>query len=87
MRRHRWALGLGSLVVGIIVTAGCASKPVMKEKPPSDPLLTSKKPIEGRPHLGDARMPADEDYSPPPRPADNERPARLMGVRPVSGPR
>jgi len=84
MRRYLWTVGLGSLVVAIGVITGCASKPVIKEKKPADPLLTSKKPIEGRPHISDSRLPTDEDYAPPPRPAD-DHPVRVMGVRPASG--
>jgi hypothetical protein len=84
MRRYLWTVGLGSLISAIGVVTGCASKPVMKEKPPADPLLTSKKPIDGRPHISDTRLPADEDYPPPPRPADDQ-PVRVMGIRPANG--
>jgi hypothetical protein len=84
MRRYLWTAGLTSLIVAIGVITGCASKPVMKEKPPADPLLTSKKPVEGRPHISDTRSAADEDYAPPQRPA-GDQPVRVMGVRPVSG--
>jgi hypothetical protein len=78
-------------VVGFIVLlavlgtlAGC-TKPVLRprDKPPPDPLLTSKKPIEGNPSTGDARPVPAEDYAPPPRPVveDEPGPVRMLGVR------
>jgi hypothetical protein len=73
-----------ALIFGIALMGGC-NKPALREKPPPDPLLTSKKPIEGKSLLGDVQKPPAEDYSPPPRPVveDDGRPVRVMGLRPV----
>lgn len=49
---------------------GC-TRPAVREKPLPDPLLTSKKPIEGKPHVTETGpSPAEEWPPPPPRPAD-----------------
>ena len=62
-----------------------------KEKPVPDPLLTSKKPVEGRAHLTDDRSVEREDLLPPPpppapdflTPRPNDSVVRMLGVRPV----
>lgn len=83
MRRTLGTLGLLSFILGLCV--GC-TKPALRDKPPPDPLLTSKKPIEGKPHLSDTRSPIDEDFSPPPRPVFDDGPAvRTHAPRPVNG--
>jgi hypothetical protein len=86
MRRYLGTLGLLSLITAIGLATGC-TKPALRDKPPPDPLLTSKKPVEGKPHISDARTLIDEGYSPPPRPVieDEVRPARPQAPRPVSG--
>jgi hypothetical protein len=68
--------------LSLALLAGC-SKPALREKPPPDPLLTSKKPIEGKPSAGDVRPLPGEDYAPPPRPVvdDELRPVRVPGAR------
>jgi hypothetical protein len=73
-----------ALVVGVAVAAGC-NKSALREKPPPDPLLTSKKPIEGKPLVNEVSPAPAEDYSPPPRPVvdDEPRAVRVLGVRPV----
>jgi hypothetical protein len=38
-----------ALAAALGVLAGC-HQPAVQQKPPPDPLLISKKPIEGRPH-------------------------------------
>jgi hypothetical protein len=78
-------VGSTALVLGIAVLAGC-TKPALREKSPPDPLLTSKKAIEGKPFGSEVRTVPTEDYSPPPRPAveDEARPVRLLGVQPVN---
>ena len=83
---------LGTFVLaGLVITLGLAgcTKPVLRDKPPPDPLLTSKKPIEGKPASTDTRPAPDEDLSPPPRPVveDDVLPVRLLGLQPVPGPR
>ncbi len=75
MRSSLRVVGWLLLVVGIGVGAGC-SKPVLRDKPPPDPLLTSKKPIEGKLSGPAGHTVPAEDYAPPPRPAvdDDLRP-------------
>jgi hypothetical protein len=46
MRRFSWPFLLTALVVASVV--GCQTKPPIQQKVPGDPLLSSKKPIEGR---------------------------------------
>ncbi|MFO0878044.1 MAG: hypothetical protein U0840_11900 [Gemmataceae bacterium] len=59
----------GPMMLGMLVLwvglAGC-SKPAVREKPLPDPLLTSKKPIEGKPHVTESSYTAAEELPPPP---------------------
>jgi hypothetical protein len=73
-----------ALVVGIAL-AGC-TKPVLREKPPPDPLFSSKKPIEGKALISEVQKAPSEDYSPPPRPVvdDDFRPVHVPDLRPVN---
>jgi hypothetical protein len=71
MRRHLGILGFGTILAGLL--AGCSSKPVLREKQPQDPLLISKKPVEGKQSINAAPGGADE-CAPPPRPIDPARP-------------
>ena len=59
----------GALTIAVFITGlvGC-SKPVVREKPIADPLLISKKPVEGKQHLGVSREPTDDIPPPPPAP-------------------
>ncbi len=60
----RWGLALGA--VGIL--AGCAPKPMVQQKgPPPDPLLVTKKPIEGKPQSNETE--ASARLQPPAPPA------------------
>jgi hypothetical protein len=43
-----WRFGLGLVLLGGVVT-GCHRQAVHSKPPPPDPLLISKKPIEGNP--------------------------------------
>jgi hypothetical protein len=72
MRRALCMAGLAAFFVwgG---AAGC-NRPAVREKPLPDPLLTSKKPIEGKPHLTDAA--ARDEEIPPPPPMPEAVPAR-----------
>jgi hypothetical protein len=64
MRQIVGTIGLAVVVVwgGL---AGC-HKPAVREKPLPDPLLTSKKPVEGKPHTEDPE--AARPHLPPPPP-------------------
>ncbi|MFO0846212.1 MAG: hypothetical protein U0797_28180 [Gemmataceae bacterium] len=72
MRRALGTLGLAAAFL-LGSQAGC-TKPAVREKPLPDPLLTSKKPIEGKPHLTD---PGERDGElPPPPPMPRALPGR-----------
>jgi hypothetical protein len=84
MRRSLCSLACAGLVFTVALV-GCSSKPVLRDKPPPDPLLTSKKPVEGKVYPGEAPPPATDEFAPPPRPVleDDVRPVRVLGLRPV----
>ncbi len=67
MRHTLRFVGTLALVLGIALTAGC-NKPALRDKPPPDPLLSSKKPIENKAALHEVRRVEVEEYAPPPRP-------------------
>ena len=50
MWRKRWSLGLALVVLGGVAT-GCHRQAVQSRPPHPDPLLISKKPIEGNPSV------------------------------------
>jgi hypothetical protein len=53
------------LAAALGVLAGC-HQPAVQQKPPPDPLLISKKPIEGRPHAAEDGVDAARLQPPPP---------------------
>lgn len=57
--------------------SGC-HKPAVREKPLADPLLTSKKPIEGRSTFQETSDPREELPLPPPPPAQSAPGASLV---------
>lgn len=65
---------MGTVGLAVVVIwgglAGC-HKPAVREKPLPDPLLTSKKPIEGKPHAPEAPRP--HVPPPPPMPASADK--------------
>lgn len=63
--RRRWILLL-SLVFGTYSLIGC-TKPALREKKIGDPLLTSKKPIEGVPAGNVPRALVQEEFPQPPQ--------------------
>jgi hypothetical protein len=76
---------------------GCTRPLVREKKQPTDPLLMSKKPVEGRQVSAEPRHTAQGEYAPPPLPAADfatltapregpVRPARLLGPQPAPGP-
>ncbi len=68
MRRSSWP----SLITALVLASGvgCITKPTVPQKVPSDPLLSSKKPIEGHPSSPEATRAAVSPYPlPPPAPA------------------
>ena len=76
----RRILGLWGLA--ILVAAGGLGgchKPAVREKPLPDPLLTSKKPIEGRPLVAEIGSCLREEWPPPP-----PLPALERGSMPVA---
>lgn len=76
------------LVVALLSAVAC-NKPAMREKPLPDPLLTSKKPIEGRVEAGPYTPTRDDLPPPPPMPTeglpgangDVSSVVRLLGIR------
>lgn len=73
--------------------AGCSSTPkatTQPKPPPPDPLLMSKKPVEGRPFKGEADQAARFDPTPPALPALPALPGRQFAAPglqrdPISG--
>lgn len=65
----RRALGMAGLAVLVLWggQVGC-NRPAVREKPLPDPLLTSKKPIEGKAHLAEPGARDEAIPAPPPRP-------------------
>ena len=60
---------------------GC-TRPAVREKPIADPLLTSKKPVEGKAGLSDGRsLPPEQMILPPPPPPTEAAPPRDTIVR------
>jgi hypothetical protein len=87
MKRHVQMRGcLAGLLLAWSLVGGC-HKPAVTEKPVPDPLLTSKKAIEGRPHSMDEPARSEDLLAPPPPPGylapqANDAPvAHLLGVR------
>jgi hypothetical protein len=72
----RRLLLLSALAVAIAGagSGGCSTKPVVREKQLADPLLVSKKPVEGKQHLVAPRAPLNDDIPPPPPPGDTPLP-------------
>jgi hypothetical protein len=66
-----WRLLAAALLAGGLVL-GCKARPVVQQKQPPDPLLVSKKPLEGRPQ--DAPEAAVRVDPLPPPPPGRERP-------------
>jgi hypothetical protein len=86
-------VGLASLLLGG-VTLGC-TKPAVQHKEPPDPLLVTKKPVEGRPRSWEADNARTESPVPPapgrevvPVNVRHDEPApvppALLGIEPVS---
>lgn len=64
-------LGTVGLAMLVLWGTGC-HKPAIHERPLPDPLLTSKKPIEGKPHVTEsAPLARDTLPPPPPRPTQD----------------
>jgi hypothetical protein len=67
MIRAFWRWGL-AVAAGALL--GCAPKPMVQQKaPPPDPLLVTKKPIEGKPTADDGGLTARLLPPAPPAPA------------------
>jgi hypothetical protein len=95
MGRKLRHIGLMTLILGV-ATLGCTRSAVQHKEPP-DPLLVTKKPVEGRPRSADG-LPAHDAPRPPAPPMhdpaalsvqgeglDPTHPI-LLGVEPASGP-
>jgi hypothetical protein len=80
MRRSLWRVASLALAVGL--AAGCHRQAVQQKTPP-DPLVQSKKPVEGRPQGEPADVAAHPYPAPPPGPTDAGRPGYLPAVLPA----
>ncbi len=70
MIRAFWRWGLAAVLGGALV--GCAPRPMVQQKgPPPDPLLVTKKPIEGKPRADDADL-AGRLQPPAPPPLESQ---------------
>ncbi len=79
MRRSLRRVALAAALFGS--TLGCTRTVVQQNKQPPDPLLVSKKPVQGKPMSGPgpAEM-ARVDPQPPPYPLDSPSPEEGRGV-------
>jgi hypothetical protein len=81
MRRFSWPFLVPALILALGI--GCQSKPPMQPKVAGDPLLSSKKPVEGRPSSDAARDPATLYPLAPPAPIEDPDPSiRRVSVLP-----
>jgi len=72
-----WRLLATAFLAAACVAFGCkTSKPAVQQKTPPDPLVSSKKPLEGRPQDDLPTPLARIDPQPPPPPV-RERPATI----------
>jgi hypothetical protein len=69
MGRRLWRIVLGTLVLGI-AGFGCHRSAVQNKQPP-DPLLMTKKPVEGRLRGNEPGMTAQAEMVPSPVPAQD----------------
>jgi hypothetical protein len=74
MKKTLWRIAALTLLLGA-VTFGCSKPLVQQQKTPPDPLLISKKPIEGKPAGGDPSLATRIDPQPPPLPPRREVPS------------
>jgi hypothetical protein len=91
MGRPLWQIGLSVLLLG--ATLGC-TRSAVQQKPPPDPLLVTKKPVEGKPTSFKSEAAVRIDPPPPPYPArqyaNGDMPAPVRPVQvgePESPPR
>ncbi len=75
MRRRLRRWGLMTLLLGGM-TLGCTRAAVQHKEPP-DPLLVTKKPVEGRPRRADADL-APDAMQPPPPPVRESSPVNVL---------
>jgi hypothetical protein len=88
MGRKFFLFGVGAFVLG--APLGC-TKQVVRDKAPPDPLLVSKKAVEGKQHVAPPEPRARAEFPPPPAPtlpgARGGGSGRLAGLEPVQGER
>ena len=59
-----WQVGVAALALGS-AAVGCHRNAVQKKQPPPDPLLITKKPVEGRIHTVDQSLTERVEPAPP----------------------
>jgi hypothetical protein len=83
MWRTWWRIGLTVAVLGG-AGAGCQRQSVRTKPPPPDPLLISKKPVEGRPGAGPEATARVEPPLPPGPEGDQWATSPLREAAPAS---
>jgi hypothetical protein len=96
MRRKLSLLWVPALLaVGVASGCGTMNRQTARTKPPPDPLLLSKKPVEGKPASADPLLLSQHEAPPPPMPGPETTTvsgpappvgARLLGLQPLLQP-
>jgi hypothetical protein len=84
MFRAFWRFGTAAVLAGALV--GCSARPIVQQKPPPpDPLLVTRKPIEGKPRAEDAELSARLQPPQPPATAGDlaSGPLQEGAIRPA----
>ena len=85
MIRAFWRLGLAAALGGALL--GCSHTTAQRKPPPPDPLLVTRKPIEGKSRTAEADLTARIQTPAPPAgdllagPAPNEPPVQPVQMR------
>jgi hypothetical protein len=89
MRTTFWTR-LGVLLGCVAVSAVGCNRSVVRDKQVPDPLVMTKRPVEGKSHMTAGHKTAWSDVPAPPRPepatittVSNPPDARLMGLKPL----
>jgi hypothetical protein len=76
--RRLWRIGLSALVVGAALL-GC-NRSSVRDKAPPDPLLTSKRAVEGKANVSRSLGTARLETPPPPAPGGDTATVRTPGA-------
>jgi hypothetical protein len=81
MVRTVWRLGLAAALGGALL--GCSHTMAQRKPPPPDPLLVTRKPIEGKPRPADADLTARLQPPTPPATAGDLLTPPVLDAPPV----